>query len=138
MSIGTKSILLLFFFGVIWLGISKYNSTIESNGKLKSEAEIYTDALDYKEWSAAITDEVVKEFVDDKVTQIETTEKTRKEAIDEYFKDDAITGVPKSSPVQVTDSSSDVRVGKLANSLLNYYCTARPKDPRCNPVSPVN
>lgn len=138
MSIGTKSILLLFFFGVIWLGISKYNSTIESNGKLKSEAEIYTDALDYKEWSAAITDEVVKEFVDDKVTQIETTEKTRKEAIDEYFKDDAITGVPKSSPVPVTDTSSDVRVGKLANSLLNYYCTARPKDPRCNPVSPVN
>lgn len=125
-------------FGIGWLAFHKYNTTLVDNGKLITQNETLSDNVAYGEWSQAITDKVVKEFVEEKIQTNTTTAQVRKEAIDEYFKEDDKKVIHSESNKPQTDNGESARVAKLANSMLVYYCTARPKDVRCNPVSPTD
>lgn len=131
-------LILVFLFGLLYLGFTKYTDLVKENGKQQCEVAVYTDALDYKEWSAAITDETVREFMEDKDAINATRDETRKEAIDEYFKDKELPANQSTASDSDNDSGDDVRVAQLAKRMLDYYCTSRPKDVRCNPVGPIN
>lgn len=122
---------------IAYIGFNKYNSTMVDNGRLSGDNVTLSDSIDYKNWSAAITDQVVSEFVKDKITTITLTEHVRKEAIDEYLKESkaVVYSCPGVAPVTNVDNS---RIIKLAGRMLDYYCTAAENDPRCNPPGTVN
>lgn len=133
------------FLGILLVGLvgggyafHQYNTTLVDNGKLITQNATLTDNVNYGEWSQAITDKVVTEFVTQKIQTNTTTAQVRKEAIDEYFKEDDKKVIHSESTKPQTDDGEPARVAKLANSMLVYYCTARPEDARCNPVSPTD
>lgn len=124
--------LLTFAFGGMVFYYNNFNDSLVENGKVISENVILKDNAGYQEWSADITNKVVKEFVDEKVTTITVTQQIRKEAIDEYVKDLGAKQTTPSLPGETSVNSDSERISKLSKRMLDIYCTGRPEDPRCN------
>lgn len=138
-NLSTRNLIILavFLFSLVSLGFYKYTSIIEERGVQKCEAAMLTDTIDYKDWSAAITDKTVSDFIKDNTYVFKLRDQTRKEVVDEYFKDKELPVENKPSTPPVADPDADARVAKLASRMLEYYCTARPDEVRCHPNSPA-
>lgn len=117
-----------------WLSFKAYTGSLVEKGAAQVEQVTLEQNLDHAEQSAAITDKVVSGFVNDTKKSHETTEKNRKEALNEYV--NKIEPKPVKKPVEssaVPDGAD--RVGILYERMHDNYCRARPEDARCDPVN---
>lgn len=134
----TKLVIALLIFISGYFLIKNHNSTVTEISRLNTELATTKANTEYTKWSGAITDEVFKEYISEKITTIRETEQIRKEAIDEYLKSESL---PKSTQavcptVDIEDDNR--RVGVLASRMQEYYCTARPDDLRCDTKRSAN
>lgn len=125
------------FLGILAIGLGgfafhQYKSTLIENGSLTNQNVTLTENVEYKDWSAAITDKVVKEYVQEKTQTTIENEHVRKEAIDEFIKDSETKGP---TGKVISDDDDLARVAKLAKRMHDYYCSASPEDVRCNTVN---
>ncbi len=111
-------------------------SQLVENGSLKNDNVVMQQNEVFQEASAAITDKVVKDYVEETMKANSATEKLRTESIHEYVQTIEVQKEEGSS--KVSDPNGDIRVAKLANRLLENYCRIRPQDPDCNSSNPVN
>lgn len=134
----TKLVIALLIFISGWFLIENHNSTVTEMSRLKSELATTKANVEYTKWSGAITDEVFKEYISEKITAIRDTEQIRKEAIDEYLKSGSLQKPTQAVCPTVDIEDDNRRVGVLAGRMQEYYCTARPDDLRCNPKRSSN
>lgn len=123
---------LVILLGASWFLFNAYTNGLEEKGGLNRDVSTLELNVEHNEKSAAITDAVVAEHVNDVRESQKKTDTLRKEAVDDY-----INKIKPKSPVQSSDLPDGAdRVIDLSNSMHENYCRARPKDTRCNPISP--
>lgn len=120
---------------VSWILFKAYTGGLTENGSLQNSNVTLQQNVEHVEKSAAISDTVVTEFVNEVKQSQQTTERIRKETVNEYINKIK----PKVDVVKPTETNDlpdgADRVIGLANSMHENYCRARPKDPRCTPVN---
>lgn len=123
---------LVILLGISWFLFNAYTNGLEDKGGLTRDVVTLEQNVEHSDKSAAITDAVVVEHVNDVRESQKKTDTLRKEAVDDY-----INKIKPKSPVESDDLPDGAdRVIGLSHSLHENYCRARPKDTRCNPISP--
>lgn len=137
-SIGTKTIAIVVCVVITMLLATTYflynsnNNKATENGVLKTENVTMRQNEVFTEKSAKITDTVVSDYVEKSVKANTSSEKLRKESLNEYAK--KVEMASDGSSEQDSRRAGDERVAKLARSLHANYCRIRPEDADCRTI----
>lgn len=133
-SMGTKTIAIITVTIIaVLLGFTYYlyhdnTAVAEQVGELKVENGIIKQNEDFAQQSTTITDRVVTETVVKKREVQHTTDRLRRETLDEYVKQ-------IEAPQKTGEPDGAERARVFARGLHEQYCSARPEDPDCRPVN---
>lgn len=118
-----------------WFFFKAYSNGLVEKGSLETSNVTLQQNVDHVEQSAKITDTVVTDFVNESKKSQQTTDKLRKEALNEYINKIEPKVVPKAAEPSDAKPDGADRVGVLAKRMHENYCRARPEDARCHPVN---
>lgn len=131
-------VMLVILIGTTIFYYHAHNDELVVNGQIKSENGILKQNEDFTDKSNKITDQTVVEFVQKSKESTASTEQLRRESINEYVNKIEPKGGPQKEPTKDSLPDGADRVSKLADSMHENYCRARPKDLQCNPVNSNN